>query len=886
MEDSTILDENSVGLENKAGQDEDFLSENNPLVLRFQETLYNHLVKHKEKLIFQHRELTKEAQSAQKEREELGVRLYDVQKKVEKCRSDLQTFCKQCAVTESARPAFENKLSSAKDALKRLQEECQTEQKEELAFLSKVDVLNKQIHHLGIVKNSQQSDVTVLRLAAKKSAAECTQLEADKQKQDDYVNRLLQNIQILQEKMTSYDLQIALLNGEAKAIRDHLTQARIEIDTINLEGKHLFDQWSGSLGKMQTRDESLSNLQQTFINHQDMLKTSLLEVSAIDKDIENEEALTKKLSLVLQRFSGGIEAASKQLADCYAKQESFRLDLTNLKCAVQNVQLSLNAQNNIKAWKHAEWTEINKVLQAVILENHQKRNSLSQKILSNNWADKSVQQMLKDLQKIQDEVKQLEDMKVTEQLDLQKILSDKSEKQTHIEKISQEVEFYQKTVLEKEQEIKIEELESKQCTADIAKKQQQINQLKCKLEKMLEQTGYEVGPAEFQLNNLQKEMEEKIIESQNLQNLWLKQQRNLVQLSQEKDAHSSEIRHLERQFNIYSQRKVHFEDEIERANRSFKQLESNIENLHRRITNMNKQILDEHMQEDNLIQKTILTEDDLQLSLAEGENELLSIKARLEHLKENEENLSKRLLDVESELLQWQQKFHLTKQVKLSVQSEYQKGEIRDLQHGLHKMQVQYAGICRQHGQMAQGMEQAVHRWDVLLTKGEVQMMTGDKKKINTALEKQMESIKQRLRHTDKEMQLAEENINLIIQQYDTINREIDAKILANECTIAALSNLNDELTEKNKGKIQNLEVLITKQQQSNYYQGMLESKYQLCASPDILQTELEKQKLRFLKLREIVHQLITDFPGICSELHTVRLKQMAQMSMKDGLES
>lgn len=73
--------------------------------------------------------------------------------------------------------------------------------------------------------------------------------------------------------------------------------------------------------------------------------------------------------------------------------------------------------------------------------------------------------------------------------------------------------------------------------------------------------GVELGPLEIQINSLIKSLEVRRNEIAELQQLWLRQQSELVRLSQDKDSQSSDVEKHKRQLTILSQKKIRTESE-------------------------------------------------------------------------------------------------------------------------------------------------------------------------------------------------------------------------------------------------------------------------------------------------------------------------------------
>ena len=73
--------------------------------------------------------------------------------------------------------------------------------------------------------------------------------------------------------------------------------------------------------------------------------------------------------------------------------------------------------------------------------------------------------------------------------------------------------------------------------------------------------GVELGPLEIQINSLVKSLDVRQQEIGELQQLWLRQQSELVRLCQDKDTQSSDVEKHKRQLTILSQKKIRTESE-------------------------------------------------------------------------------------------------------------------------------------------------------------------------------------------------------------------------------------------------------------------------------------------------------------------------------------
>ena len=73
--------------------------------------------------------------------------------------------------------------------------------------------------------------------------------------------------------------------------------------------------------------------------------------------------------------------------------------------------------------------------------------------------------------------------------------------------------------------------------------------------------GVELGPLEIQINSLQKSIEAEQQEIAELQQMWLRDQSELVRLSKEKEKQTQDVENLKKQLTILSQKKLRIEGE-------------------------------------------------------------------------------------------------------------------------------------------------------------------------------------------------------------------------------------------------------------------------------------------------------------------------------------
>ncbi len=121
---------------------------------------------------------------------------------------------------------------------------------------TQVENLALRLFYVENARGNVRSDISVMKRAAHKADTEVVKAEQLKQKQDLYVDRLVERLDKLREEIAMYETQMSAQSQETKATREALTEAHMEIESINLEKKQLYQQWSSSLIGMRRRDEA------------------------------------------------------------------------------------------------------------------------------------------------------------------------------------------------------------------------------------------------------------------------------------------------------------------------------------------------------------------------------------------------------------------------------------------------------------------------------------------------------------------------------------------------------------------------------------------------------------------------------------------------------
>ena len=92
------------------------------------------------------------------------------------------------------------------------------------------------LFYMGKAKTDVRSDIAIMRRAAEKVETEVLKAEVEKQKQDLYVDRLVERVDKMREDAAMYEAQLAAQSEETRAAVDTMMEAHMEIEVCQSYG--------------------------------------------------------------------------------------------------------------------------------------------------------------------------------------------------------------------------------------------------------------------------------------------------------------------------------------------------------------------------------------------------------------------------------------------------------------------------------------------------------------------------------------------------------------------------------------------------------------------------------------------------------------------------
>ncbi|XP_031454780.1 coiled-coil domain-containing protein 40 [Phasianus colchicus] len=872
------------GRSNKAAEETQLvvLDPEHPLMRRFQTALKNYLTKQMEKVDLELRELRTATKKSNEQREELGVILYGAQQQLAHLQLELEKSHSRRSQAATARRQLEEELEGLRLTYQKVCQNTDDERRKVSAMQTEAENLASRLLHMQNMDEEMHHNILLMKQSTKKAEAEKIQAEVEKKKQDLLVERLTRKAYELQEQIALFEAQFVAQAEDTKVTRQAVSEACMEVQAINMEKKRLMNHWTNSLAGLKQRDEAYIAAQELLSKYRHDLKSIETNIHGYRKSIRKEEEKNEMLVTILNRSSNDANTTKKLIAQCLLKQEALKLESGTYTHILEETQQAINRTKMDQAARLNELLSISKDIEKVTEAKEKIETEIMAKLqdqMMSNKAEKHFSQL----------VAKLHQRKTDLELHFSKVENDMSQVILNTTHTNGRLTVLQKTLCELDKEIKNihdlisrSESEISKCNLLIENKQGVIRQYNQKLEALLsQQGGQELGPLEIEINKLTKEIEECNSEVMMLQKYWLNLQRELLKLTHEQEDQLTSLDTLKKQITIMQQKKVRTENEIQQEVKEQKDLERHMKSISNDLIKLNVLINKNNTSFTELQHGNIITENEFVRSLKAAEKESIEMQEKHSQLTEEKERLLNSLVEAEHQIMLWEKKIQLTKEMRSAVDSERGQGEIRAMRAEIHRMQVRYSQLMKQQEKMIRDMEASVSRREAIAIRGEGQNKTDKKRITRSDFCRKKEELRKKIAETQKNAQ----DCNKIILELESTQASLSASLLEKQqemCMLQTESHGLDSHTECLRYKKRwNLLEIVAYQTRQKHLQALKEGKYTpLCSSEQTCRNEQQKLQERLRAVSAIVRRVQQEQPQ-----HSPALQWLGEC-LESGLRS
>ncbi|EAW89580.1 hCG28571, isoform CRA_c [Homo sapiens] len=596
------------------------------------------------------------------------------------------------------------------------------------------------------------------------------------------------------------------------------------------------------------------------------------EIEAYKKSIMKEEEKNEKLASILNRTETEATLLQKLTTQCLTKQVALQSQFNTYRLTLQDTEDALSQDQLEQMILTEELQAIRQAIQGELELRRKTDAAIREKLqehMTSNKTTKYFNQLILRLQK----------EKTNMMTHLSKINGDIAQTTLDITHTSSRLDAHQKTLVELDQDVKkVNELitnsqsEISRRTILIERKQGLINFLNKQLERMVSELGgEEVGPLELEIKRLSKLIDEHDGKAVQAQVTWLRLQQEMVKVTQEQEEQLASLDASKKELHIMEQKKLRVESKIEQEKKEQKEIEHHMKDLDNDLKKLNMLMNKNRCSSEELEQNNRVTENEFVRSLKASERETIKMQDKLNQLSEEKATLLNQLVEAEHQIMLWEKKIQLAKEMRSSVDSEIGQTEIRAMKGEIHRMKVRLGQLLKQQEKMIRAMELAVARRETVTTQAEGQRKMDRKALTRTDFHhKQLE-----LRRKIRDVRKATDECTKTVLELEETQRNVSSSLLEKQEKLSVIQadfdTLEADLTRLGALKRQNLSEIVALQTRLKHLQAVKEGRYVfLFRSKQSLVLERQRLDKRLALIATILDRVRDEYPQFQEALHKV----------------
>ncbi|KAF2973998.1 hypothetical protein EK904_014391 [Melospiza melodia maxima] len=837
------------------------LDPEHPLMTRFQAALKNYLTKQIEQVNLDLHGMRTAMKSSKEQREELGVILYGAQQQLGQLEEELEKSHERWWQAAEARQQLEEELQALRAAHKEMCHSTEGERKKVSTMQTQIENLALELLYVQSMDQEMHHRLLLMKQTARRAEADRIRAEVEKKKQDIFLDQLTRRVHQLQEQIALFEAQLVAQAEDTKVTRQAITEAGLEVQAINMEKKKLMEHWNSSLAGMKQRDEAYVVTQELLSNYRRDLKSLEGDIHGCGKSIRKEEEKNESLVRLLNRSQNDASVTRKLIAQCLQEQEALQVQAGTYTRVLHETEEALSRTRMDQAAHLNELLSIRKGIQKGTYASEQLESEIMAKLQDQRISSKVAKHFSQLAEKLRNRKSDLE-------LHFYKVENDVAQIILNATNTSCRLTVHQKTLCEVDKEIKNVNEQITCQENEIAKSKilaEKKGGILCLYNKKLEmllsqQGGQELGPLEIEINRLNQEIEDCNSEAVTLQKYWLSEQKELMKLTQEKEEQITSLDTLQKQSIIMQQRKLRLDNEIQQEMKEQKDVERHMKNMSNDLIKLNTLINKNNSSVENLQNGRIVTENEFVQSLKAAEKESMEMQERHSKLTEEKERLLNSLVEAEHQILLWEKKFQLAKEMKDTTDALTEHGEIHDMKTEIRRMQVRYGQLQKQQEMLIRAMEACVSQRETITDRAEAQS------KLKHSTKSDVQSRKEDLKKKIREIQENIYECNQTMQELETIQESLKDNFSGKQQEVCQLQDETESLILDREylhyEKRWNLLEIVAHQARQKQLQALRQGKYKaLCLTEESCMNQQEKVEDRLQTISTIVQQIQEEQP-------------------------
>lgn len=160
----------------------------------------------------------------------------------------------------------------------------------------------------------------------------------------------------------------------------------------------------------------------------------------------------------------------------------------------------------------------------------------------------------------------------------------------------------------------------------------------------------------MKIGALERSIDEIELKNKKLKQFWLRQEGNIVTVSQQRNNQIQEISLTSKQITVMEQKNLKLEVDIDKQNKEKTNIEKTINLCQQRLAQINSRLASQRDLRDELESKNYTMKNEYIKSLQDAETELIKLQNEIKYLINEKSVLKDQLLILQRESLSWEKK--------------------------------------------------------------------------------------------------------------------------------------------------------------------------------------------------------------------------------------
>jgi chromosome segregation ATPase len=652
-------------------------------------------------------------------REDVGVELYGVQQQLARLQSDLDAKSASIADLAARRSANDAALAQFEEATAMRRAGVASAEAALESLKGELDGIADTQRQVGALADEVGGEIALARRAALKADSATREGETAKSAQDVFIDGLVTQVRRAGEASATLQAQVDASRGEADVAAATIAEATTEMETIRLEKKQLMLQWQSTLLQLRKRDEALAAIAKT-------ITASQIEIDAMGA----EDGNVKKAMLVTQSVHAAIsDSLEREEADLRQTEASTAALMRQGEALSARRSALAGTLEGTEAEAKRAAVETGRLLKAVKeLDNERAaadrqrfglEDEITTALTSRATNEKATKAQLKEMTRL---------LERSHALDLAKAEAENAVAGARVEALTassrlaslREALAGMTHELEEKEALAVKcELEIRQRNEAVQKKMSIVDRLNRKWEKLVDgaPTEENVGPLAAEVISLGKSIEESRVESESLQRRWLVDQSALVSVVTETEVRRTRLTEVSSEATLLRQKAIRLDRAIDAEKGDTRRLAGAVKGMRDDMARINALISKNAALRDRLSVATYSAEKAFSEELKDMEREASVADVRTQGLKEECARLMGDLVEAEKQVLAWEKKITLEKEMQDAIDPSVGESELSSLEREVHRMKLRHDALKRDQEKLIAEMERAVEKRDVIAQK-------------------------------------------------------------------------------------------------------------------------------------------------------------------------